>query len=41
VVIKAIQIKFSRQNKNILNIAGKTVFITLLVMKITGIKLVP
>jgi len=41
VIINAFKIKCSRQNKNILNVAGTTVFITLLVMKITGFKFVP
>jgi len=35
VVITAIQIKYSRQNKIILNVAGTTIFITLLIIKIT------
>jgi len=41
VIIKAIQIKFSQQDKNILNVAGTTVFITLLFMKITWFKFFP
>jgi hypothetical protein len=41
VAIKAIEIQFSLQNKNILNVAGTTVLTVLLAMNITGFIFMP